>query len=120
MKLENLFFKYFFPPFFISMILSLLVLLICLGTFTFDKYDKRLRKKVIDLERNYSKIIMNSANILILNFFMEYQADLNEQIIYYQNKAKEILISEEEEELNTQFLECLITFDTSICDYETE
>ena len=120
MKLENLFFKYFFPPFLISMILSLLVLLICLGTFTFDKYDKRLRKKVIDLERNYSKIIMNSANILILNFFMKYQADLNEQIIYYQNKAKEILISEEEEELNTKFLECLITFDTSICDYETE
>ena len=92
MKLENLFFKYFFSSFLISIILCLLVVIIFLATFTFDKLDKRLRKKIIDLERNYSKIIINSANILTLNYFMKYQADLNEQIIFYKNKANEILL----------------------------
>ena len=120
MKLENLFFKYFFSSFLISIILCLLVVIIFLATFTFDKLDKRLRKKIIDLERNYSKIIINSANILTLNYFMKYQADLNEQIIFYKNKANEILLSENEEELNTEFLKCLITLNSSICDYETE
>ena len=118
-KLENLFFKYFFLSFLISIILCLLVIIICLLTFTFDKYDKRFRKKIIDLERNYSKVIINSANTLILNTFMKYQADLNEQIIYYKNKANQILISEEEE-LNTEFLKSIINLDNYICYYDIE
>ena len=120
MKLENIFFKYFFFPFLISIILSTIVLIIFLAIFTFNNYDKRLTKKIIELERNYSKTVINSANIIITNKFSKFQTVLNEVIVFYQKKAKEILASEEEEELNTDFIKCLFTLDEDICENESE
>ena len=120
MKLENIFFKYFFSPFLISIILSTIVLIIFLAIFTFNNYDKRLTKKIIELERNYSKTVINSANIIITNKFSKFQTILNEIIVFYQKKAKEILASEEEEELNTDFIKCLFTLDEDVCENESE
>ena len=119
MNLENIFFKCFFFPFLISILLCTIVIIIFLVTFIFDKLDKRLTKKILALERNYSQTIINSANIIITNKFMKFQAALNEQIVFYRKKAKEILKSEEEE-LNTEFLKCLLTWDDNLCDYNNE
>ena len=118
MKLESQFFNKFFFSFLISIILCTLVVIAILITFTFDKYDKRTTEKIINLERNYSKLIIGSVNIIITNKFLSLQTGLNELILLYQKKAREILISEKEEELNDEYLKCLLTFDAYSCDDE--
>ena len=114
MKLETKFFKSFFFSFLISIILCTLVVIIFLGTFSYDKYDKRVIEKIINLERKISKSVINSANIIILNKFLKFQMALNEQIVFYQKKAQELLTSEEEE-LDNNFLKCLVTLEMTIC-----
>ena len=88
MKLESQFFNKFFFSFLISIILCTLVVIAILITFTFDKYDKITTEKIINLERNYSKLIIGSVNIIITNKFLSLQTGLNELILLYQKKQE--------------------------------
>ena len=100
MKLENKFFKCFFYPFLISVILNTLVVTLFLGFFTNNYYDQRTLQNIINTEKKNSEMLLKSANVIMKNTFQKIQASLNEQIIYYQRKAKEILQVNNIKELN--------------------
>ena len=120
MELESKFFRAFFFPFLSSIILSTLVVIIFLLIFSVNKYDKIIGKKIIDLEKKYSKNVINSANIIITNKLLKFQTHLNEQILHYQKIANKLLESEEIPELDNYFLKCLLTLDPDICYYGKE
>ena len=97
MKLEKKFFNSFFYPFLIGVILSSLIVTIFLFFFTNSFYDKRMTRKIIDLESQYAKINIKLTNINILTILLKIQASMNEQILYYQkmaNKTKDKDINE--------------------------
>ena len=116
MQIENKFFVSFFYPFLICIIISTLVLIIILVSFTNNKLDERTRKKIINLEKNNSKMIINPANAIISTKFLKFQSGLNELILSYQKAAKELLLSNTNQELNTNFLKCVLTLDYYFCD----
>ena len=49
MKLENIFFKFFFYPFLSGVFLSTLIVTIFLGFFTDNNLDKRTIENIIDI-----------------------------------------------------------------------
>ena len=75
------------------MLVTELIILILLGLFTNNYYDKSTSQNIINFRKKYSKIIINSANILITNKFLKFQIGLNEIVIYYQRMANKLLIS---------------------------
>ena len=89
MKLEDLFFKSFFLSFLIGVILSTLVITIFLVIFTNNNYDKRTSENIINLKK-YSKVNLNSVNVLLTTSFLKLQAGLNEQIISYIRISKQL------------------------------
>ena len=116
MKLENKFFTAFFYPFLICIILSSIVIIIILLVFTDNNLDNRTKKNIINLEKNYSKLIVNSAASILTMKFQKFQASLNELILLYQKQANELLQSNENKELNDTFLKCALTLDYNFCD----
>ena len=114
MKLENKFFTAFFYPFLICIILSSIVIIIILLVFTDNNLDNRTKKNIINLEKNYSKLIVNSAASILTMKFQKFQASLNELILLYQKQANELLQSNENKELNDTFLKCALTLDYRI------
>ena len=52
MKMESLFFKYFFFPFLISITIITFLVTILLGFFTNNYYDKTSIQEIIKLEKN--------------------------------------------------------------------
>ena len=84
MELQEKFFKAFFFPFLTGVILCTLIVIIFLGFFTNNYLNKRTSQNIINLRKNYSKIIINSANILLQKKFLKFQTGLNELALFYQ------------------------------------
>ena len=120
MKLEIKFFTAFFYQFLICIFLSSLVVIIILITFTDNKLDKRTRENIINLQKNYSKIIINTANIILTTKLLKFQSGLNELILYYLKSAKELLQSNKNYELNDTFLKSVLSLDFYFCDYNLD
>jgi hypothetical protein len=61
--------------------------------FTNNYYDKRTAQKIIDLEKKYAKININSVSTLLTTTLLKAQASVNELVLFYQklaNKTNEI------------------------------
>ena len=93
MKLEKKFFNSFFYTFLIGILLDMIIDTILIYKFTNNYYDKRTAQKIIDLEKKYAKININSVNTLLTTTLLKVQASLNELVLFYQklaNKTNEI------------------------------
>ena len=115
MKLEDKFFGEFFYPFLIGICLCMIVVILFLGFFTNNNFDKRTSQNIINLEKNYSKSNIYSVNALLTMSLLKLQASLNEQILYYQNISNKLLTSKQLHELNTNYLECALNVDKEYC-----
>ena len=116
MKLEDKFIKAFFYQFLICIILSSVIVTIFLALFTNNNIDKRTKEYIINLEKKYTKKIIEQINIFISTKFLLFQASLNEMIIAYQNEANKLLMSNEDKELNNEYLKCLLNIDYNCYD----
>ena len=85
MKLEYKFFNSFFYPYVVSVTLCTLLVSIFLGYYTNTYYDDRTRNNIINIEKMYSKININSANVLLTTTFQKIQSGLNEHILLSKN-----------------------------------
>ena len=94
MKLEDQFFHSFFYPFIVGVILSATMVIISSIVFTCNYIDKGTRINIIELEKNYSKVNLNSINIIITTYLLKIQSGLNELINNYQNLANQIILPE--------------------------
>ena len=90
MKLEDQFYRSFFYPFIGGMILSAAVVILSSILFTNNYLDKGTGNNLIDLEKKYSKVNLNSVNVIISTYLLKVQAGLNEIINYYYNLATKI------------------------------
>ena len=81
MKLEDKFIKAFLYQFLICIILSSVIVTIFLALFTNNNIDKRTKEYIINLEKKYTKKIIEQINIFISTKFLLFQASLNEMII---------------------------------------
>ena len=115
MKLEDKFFNSFFYPFFISVILCTLFATIFLSSYTNINYDDKTRNNIIDLEKQNSKMIINSANVLLAKTFQKIQSGLNEHILFYQRMANKLLKSKENHVLNSNLMKCLLNLNFFTC-----
>mgnify|MGYP006873018115 CR=1 FL=1 len=109
MKLENIFFRSFFYPFLISVLMSMISVTYFLVKFTDNYIDKRTGKNVVDLEKKYAKININSVNKILTTLLLKIQMSLNEQILYYQklgNRIKDLT----NHKVN-DYLKCLLDID---------
>ena len=111
MKLEDKFIKTFFYQFLICIFLSSVIVTIFLALFTNNNIDKRTKEYIINLEKKYTKKIIEQINIFISTKFLLFQVSLNEMIIAYQNEANKLLMSNEDKELNNEYLKCLLNID---------
>ena len=108
MKLEDKFFRSFFYPFLVGIFLSMIIVTILLSKFTNDFFDMRTGKNIVDIEKKYSKININSMNALLTTTLLKIQASLNEQILFYQKLANRI---DEIANYNiNEFLRCVYDF----------
>ena len=69
MKLEDKFIKAFFYQFLICIILSSVIVTIFLALFTNNNIDKRTKEYIINLEKKYTKKIIEQINIFISTKF---------------------------------------------------
>ena len=115
MKLEDKFFKSFFYPFVSGAFLSTLIVVIFLSLFTNNNYDKRTSEIIINSKKDYSKLIINSANILLTTKFQKFQSSLNELILLYQNISTKILQSKKYLKLNNTYLKSTISLGKNFC-----
>ena len=123
MKLERIFFKSFFYPFLAGIFLTTLILSIFLVIYTDGFYDKRISKNIIDLEKQNSKININSANVLVSTYFSKLQIYLNELILFYQKMANDLLKDENSHTFHSDYLVSAVTADEEFCDeyyYESQ
>ena len=117
MELGKIFFKAFFYPFLVGVCLSTLVVTLFLGLFINHNLDKRTSNNIINLEKKFSKININNVNILLTTSLLKFQAGLNEQILFYQKTAKDLLNSEKEHEIKTDHLKCTLKIiDEQFCE----
>ena len=120
MKLEDKFFKSFFYSFFVSVIACTFVVTSFLGLFTNTYNDKKSYNYIRDLEKNYSKININSVNIILTSTIERVQASLNEHILHYQKLANKLLEETEIPEVNDTYMKCALTTSSMICFFEYE
>ena len=120
MKLEDKFFKSFFYPFILCTILCTLVVTLFLIFFTNNNYDRRALDRIINIEKKYSKININSVSILLTTTIQKIQAGLNENIILYQRYANKLLDSTETPAVNDTYMKCALTTSFMICFFEYE
>ena len=90
MKLEEKFINSFFYMFLIGVIINLIIAIGFLYFFTNNYIDKRTGQNIVDLEKKYARINLNSVNALLSTTLLKVQESLNEQIIYYQKLANNI------------------------------
>ena len=109
MKLEDKFFRSFFYPFLVGILLSMLVVTIFLYKFTNNYFDRRTGKNIVDLEKKYAKININSMNALLTTTLLKIQASLNEHILFY------LKLANKTEDITTytinRFLQCVLDLD---------
>ena len=82
--------------------------------FTNDYFDKRTGKNIVDLEKKFSSININSINALLTTSLLKIQASLNEQVLFYlklANRTKEIT----NYKIN-DYLKCLLDIDKDFLD----
>lgn len=84
---------------------------IFLSLFTNINIEQRTKENIINLEKKYAKKIIGQINIFVTTKFLLFQASLNEMIISYQNAANKLLKSNEDIELNNEYLKCLLNID---------
>ena len=121
MRLENIFLKVFFYPFLIGVILSTLAVTSFLGIFANNYYDKRTSNNIVNLEKKYSQVNINSINALLTTSIQKLQIGLNELILFYQRMANKIIISEESHKFNGSLFKCVLDLDENYCfDHEDE
>ena len=94
MKLEDQFFHSFFYPFIVGVILSATMVIISSIVFTCNYIDKGRRINIIKLEKNYSKININSINTTTPTYLLKIKSGLNKLINNYQNLANQIILLE--------------------------
>ena len=90
MKLENKFFNSFFYPFLIGVFLSMIIVTVFLSIFTNNYLDKKTGENIVDLEKKYAKVNINSVNALLTTTLLKVQASINEQILFYQKLANKV------------------------------
>ena len=78
MKLESQFITSFFYPFIIGVILSATIVIISSLIFTNNYIDKGTGKNIIEFEKEFSKINLNSINVIISTQLLKVQSILNE------------------------------------------
>ena len=109
MKLEKIFFRSFFYPCLIGVLMSMITVTYFLGKFTHNYIDERTGKNVVDLEKEYAEININSVNKILTTSLLKIQISLNEQILYYQklsNRTKDLT----NQKIN-DYLKCLLDID---------
>ena len=90
MKLENKFYNSFFYPFLVGVLLSMLAVTCFLAKYTNNYFDKLTGKKIVDLEKKYATININSISTLLSTTILKIQASLNEHILFYLKLANKI------------------------------
>ena len=115
MKLEDKFFNSFFYQFLLCVFLSGFVLIGFIVTCTNNNIDKIVYTNIINLEKKYSKININSANVLISTTLLKYQSSLNELIYSYQNISYKILSSKRNYTFRSNILKCILNLPFDYC-----
>ncbi len=115
MRIESIFFKYFFYPFFIGIILSSLTVVIFIVVFTNNYTDERTYKNIINLEKKYSEKTISSINVLMTTSFLKIQSSLNEHITQYQHLANKIVNSSKNYTLRSANLKSIVGLDPYYC-----
>ena len=90
MKLKDKFFKAFFYPFLLGVLLSMAIVIVFLSVFTNNYLDKRTGENIVELEKKYAKMTINSVNALLSTILLKVQASLNEQVLFYQKLARKV------------------------------
>ena len=78
MKLSDQFFHSFFYTFLVGVILSFLAIALFSILFTNQYLDKQTGDNIIDLEKKFAKINLNSMNIIITSSITKIQQGINE------------------------------------------
>ena len=111
MRLEDKFFNSFFYPFLVGVLLSMIIVTIFLSVYTNNFLDRKTGQNIIDLEKKYAKINLNSVNALLTTTLLKIQASINEHILYYQKLASKIQ-NIKNYEINS-FLKCIANLNDS-------
>ena len=82
MKLEQKFFNSFFYPFLIALLINMITVTIFLSIYTINYLDEKTGKNVVDLEKKYAKVNINSINSLLTTTLLKVQSGINEQILF--------------------------------------
>ena len=94
MKLEDQFFHSFFYPFVVGVTLSAAMVIISSIIFTNNYLDLKTADNIVQLEKDYSKVKLNSINIILSTNLLKIQAGLNEIINSYIILANQIKSNE--------------------------
>ena len=90
MKLEDKFFKAFFYPFLIGIMISIIIVAVILSYYSNDYLDKKSAQDIYTMEKKYATININSVNILLSNAILKIQVGLHEQLSFYETIASKI------------------------------
>ena len=84
--------------------------------FTNNYLDEGTGNNLIDLEKKYSKVNINAANIIINTYLLKVQAGLNELINYYRYLANKIVESPQlGDNIDDNFLKSAVCTIMSVC-----
>ena len=112
MKLESQLLSSFFFPFIIGIILSAITVIICSLIFTNNYIDKGTGKNIIEFEKQFAKINLNSVNVIISTQLLKVQSVFNELITYYKKISNEIKYNKTMinniNEINEEFFKSLV------------
>ena len=118
MKLEDKLFNSFFYPFLVSIFLCGLAVTGFIAICTNNHIDLKTYTNLINLEKKYSKINIDSANALITTTLLKLQASLNELILFYQNIANKILLSEKNYTFKSNYIKCILNLPDDYCNMD--
>ena len=81
MKMESIFFKYFFFSYLIGIFISSLIIVLLIIIFTNNYYDKTSMQDLVSLEKKSAEAKIKSANIKVTSLLLKYQVNINELIL---------------------------------------
>ena len=90
MKLSDQFFHSFFYTFLFGVIVSFLAIAIFSVVFTNQYIDKQTGDNILDIEKKFAKVNLNSMNIVITSLITKIQQSINELISSYQKTANRV------------------------------
>ena len=88
MELSEQFYHSFFYTFLVGVVLSFLAIAIFSIIFTNTYIDKKTGDNILELEKQFAKVNLNSMNIIITSSITKIQQSLNELISSYIKAAK--------------------------------